>query len=306
MNYFGLRFQLLLLLVTSLHIQNSFAQSANKIGKYEVFVVAAPQTEGGKNIVDVVSSKLHSSVISNDQVTPSMVSKRNILVAIGPSACKTILEIKHDAISICSFTSSYTYRSIVAELTGEHNGKIRTAVYADPDIDDQLRLIKILFKTPLSVGILVSEKNDFLNQQLNKSKEKTDIQLNLIQVKQNEINFALDKMGNARVLLAIPDAQIYTGQNVRSIFLTTYRRNQSVIGFSNALVRAGALATVSSDATDIATQIKEIIEHIDGTNVVPGPKFPKYFTVTINPSVARLLKISINEGAIKQMEKRPK
>lgn len=308
MNSFFLKFQLLLWFVISLiHVQNVFAQNVTRIGKYEVLVVASPATEGARGMVEIVSRKLRASVISDDQVSIlKFSSKRRIFVAIGPSACKAVIGAKHDAISICSFTSSYSYRSIVAELAGTHNGNIRTAVYADPDIEDQLRLIKIIFKKPVSVGILVSGKGDFLSHQLKLSKEKTDIQLNLIQAKQNEINFALDKMGNARVLLAIPDGQIYTGQNIRNLFLTTFRRNQSVIGFSNALVSAGALATVSSDANDIASQIKEIIEHIDATNNVPEPKFPKYFSVTINTSVAKSLGISINEDAIKQMEKRPK
>lgn len=308
MNLFVLKHQLLLLIIISMiYSPKVFAHGVKPVGKYEVFVVASPFTDGGRAIVDIVSRELHAPVISNTQISISKESsQRGILVAVGPAACRAILSIAHNAISICSFTSSYSYRSIVAELERGSNSKTRTAVYADPNIEDQFRLIKILFKKPVSVGILVSEKNDFLRQQLHTSKEKADIQLNLIQTKQGEINFALDKMGNARVLLAIPDAQIYTGANIRNLFLTTFHRNQSVIGFSNALVSAGALATVSSDANDIVAQIKEIIEHINATDNVPPPKFPKYFSVTINSSVAKSLEITINESAIKQMENRPK
>ena len=63
----------------------------------------------------------------------------------------------------------------------------------------------------------------------------------------DSISRVLSRAVDSPAILAIPDSLVYTNENLRTVLLTTYRNGQAVIGFSAALVRAGALATTYSE-----------------------------------------------------------
>ena len=79
--------------------------------------------------------------------------------------------------------------------------------------------------------------------------------------------------------------------------LTTYRNGQAVVGFSAALVRAGALATTYSEVEEINAQLEELVNDYDGNGRLPEPQFPKYFRTLINEDVARSLNLVVDEIA---------
>ena len=79
------------------------------------------------------------------------------------------------------------------------------------------------------------------------------------------------------------------------ILVSTYRRNQAVVGFSAAMVRAGALATTYSSVDEIAEQLAEILDAYLATGRLRNPQFPRYWRTTINESVARSLDIVVDE-----------
>ena len=115
-----------------------------------------------------------------------------------------------------------------------------------------------------------------------------------------EIPRALERvLGRSDLLLAAPDAQVYTRSTLQSILLSAYRANSPVIGFSSAYVRAGALAAVYSTPEQIGRQAAEMILRAAGQTdwQLPAPQNPKYFSVEVNRDVARALGLSLEEDS---------
>jgi ABC-type uncharacterized transport system substrate-binding protein len=93
--------------------------------------------------------------------------------------------------------------------------------------------------------------------------------------------------------MAIPDPLIYNRETAQPILLTSYRHQKPVFGYSQSYVRAGALAAVYSSAKQIAKQAVEITLKAQAAGALPPPQVPKYFSVMVNPQVARSLNIPL-------------
>jgi ABC-type uncharacterized transport system substrate-binding protein len=118
-------------------------------------------------------------------------------------------------------------------------------------------------------------------------------------VEGDDINFALNRVGQAQVLLAMPDRNVYSAENFRNVLLSTYRHNQAVIGFSADMVRAGALATTYSNIEHINAHVAELAQEFVQSGELAPPQFPRYFRTVINEGVARSLLVSVNDEARK-------
>jgi hypothetical protein len=75
------------------------------------------------------------------------------------------------------------------------------------------------------------------------------------------------------VLLALPDRAIMSAENVQAFLEATYRRGMTVVGFSAALVRAGALASVYSTVEEVVAQASLLIEQL-ASGQQPVPQYP--------------------------------
>jgi len=99
-------------------------------------------------------------------------------------------------------------------------------------------------------------------------------------------------------LLALPDPVAFNASTAYGMMLTTYRAQVPVIGFSEGLVKAGALLGLYSTANQVGRQGAEIAGRIlSGDSGLPAPQYPRYFTVRANHAVARSLGISLEDDA---------
>ncbi len=110
----------------------------------------------------------------------------------------------------------------------------------------------------------------------------------------SEIIPALEHLlGASDMLLVLPDALLYNKNDIQGVLLTSYRYHVPLIGYSQALVRAGAIVALYSKPQQIGYHAAEVaIRNLD-TGELPAPQYPKYFTVSINQQVARSLNISM-------------
>ena len=115
---------------------------------------------------------------------------------------------------------------------------------------------------------------------------------------------AMDRIAAKRVLLAVPESVIFNSETLHNILMTTYRHEQSVIGFSAAFVRAGALATTFSTIDDIAAQLEEIVHDFASSGDLATEQFPRYFDVVVNDSVAKSLNLVVGEE-VKRLRRKP-
>jgi ABC-type uncharacterized transport system substrate-binding protein len=111
-------------------------------------------------------------------------------------------------------------------------------------------------------------------------------------------------------LLALPDASIFNAGTIHNILLSALRARQPLIGFSEAYVRAGAVAAVYSMPRHVGRQAGEIAARALAGAPLPPPQYPRAFSVSVNHTVARALGLAVEEeGAIasrlQRMEREP-
>jgi hypothetical protein len=271
----------------------------------DLYIVTADDNDSTRNIADGLKKNYPSAKVINN-VRSTIPNKRiGTYIAVGPTALRSLLLANDLGGTIISlFTSSQAFRSIVDNAPRPRSLAV-TAIYAEPSPVEQFHLISGLYKKPISVAVLLSEKTAYLQPILMRAAAQKGITLTIEHVDADDnLNRTLTRVERAAVILAIPDDTIYNIENIRNILITTYRHNQSVVGFSTAFVKAGALASTYSDIDDILVQAGELIDEYAATGNLPEPQFPKYFRVVVNENVARSLNVVVDD-AVRTFSRKP-
>ncbi len=234
----------------------------------------------------------------------AFIPSSTIYITIGPSALRTQLAKRPDGVIISAYTSGDVFRSMMASAPKAQRART-TALYAEPAPADQLRLIAMLYKRPVKIAALLGKNADVLANALRAQARSDGADLKIDLTAPEDLNLALNRLGNAQVLLAMPDRHVYHTESIRNILLTTYRRNVGVIGFSSDMVNAGALASTYSDIEDINTQLADMVAEVAGIGTLPAPQYPRYFKVTVNEGIARSLGVDVDDAVLKLARQRP-
>ena len=266
--------------------------SASEVQGFRFQIVTGDDSSVTRRITDDLSKRLVP--VFGGFRTELAQKRRMVYVTIGPVALRNVILRKCDCVVIAAYTSSQVWRSVTADLPTTRLMSM-TAIYAEPAPADQLRLISLLYKRPVRVAAIVSHETGFLKPVLGAAAA--------VEVEDysdgDDINFALNRVGQAQVLLAMPDRTVYSAENFRNILLSTYRHNQAVIGFSADMVRAGALATTYSNIEHINAHIADMATDFVNTGELGPPQFPRYFRTAINEGLARSLQVNVTEEAKK-------
>ncbi|RLJ18271.1 hypothetical protein DJ031_11420 [bacterium endosymbiont of Escarpia laminata] len=170
-------------------------------------------------------------------------------------------------------------------------------IYLNQPLERSLRLAKLSTGGGKRIGILVHKNNGPAESILRRSENNLGVTITLAEVGDSkELGSKLGKLlGRSDVLLALPDANIHNRKTISNILTSTYRKKVPVVGFSAAYVKAGAISAVHSTPDDIARHIVDVsASHLSTkTDLIKGPKYPKYFSVSVNRKVARSLGIKL-------------
>lgn len=282
--------------------------AAADLRNYDVVIAVADDSDLTKQIVRGLQHHFPSAGVINawskDIAEEIPKNRHTPLLAVGPAALRAVYA-KNDGNPIFSiFTSSQTYRNITQSGVEKSPAPV-TAIYADPSLSAQFKLISMLFEKPVTAAVLIGAGTEYMRPLLRQTASDSHVGLEFASVSEpTALNRALNDIKALPVLLAIPDGTIYNARSMQNILITTYRHNQPVIGYSNALVKAGGLASVASSVDDIIAQTEEMLIEYRKSGHWPAPQYPKYFSVVINEDVARSLNIVIS-NSIRQYGRRP-
>lgn len=164
-----------------------------------------------------------------------------------------------------------------------------------------LALVESVLPQAKRLGMLVGQNTVREAEQLKLVAQKKKLRVELSQV-----NFQADLISkletvlqNTDALIAYPDAEIFNRETAQPILLTGYRNKKPVLGCTQSIVKAGALAAAFSDSKHLAKQVAEIaVQSQSAGALLPSPQAPKYFSVSVNKQVARLLNIKVLDEAL--------
>lgn len=207
----------------------------------------------------------------------------DLIITAGSGALRSTLASGAKIPILATLLPEYSYQNIVLEARPT---PLVSAIYLDQPATRQARLMRLLLPDIRRVGMLVSEQS---SQKIPAFRSALPVeQLALLTEhadSEEQILPALESLlVSADVLLALPDALVYSRSSIRPILITAYRFQRPVIGFSAAMVKAGALAALYSTPAQIGRQAGALVS-VHG-NRLPPPRGPSEYSLTINQSVA--------------------
>lgn len=227
-----------------------------------------------------------------------------LIITIGVRAAALALS-EADELPVLSLLvprDSYT-ALLQGASTESRGGERRSAIYLDQPLERQLDLLQLVLPKTRRLVALAGPHSQQRVVELEALCTQRGLQLATEQVAaaENPVPALMRLLDHDGVLLALPDPAIFNPNSLQAILLTTYRSGVPVLGFSQAYVRAGALAAVHSTATQIGTQAGEWIAGLalSGSWKLGAPRYPDYYSVTVNAQVAQTLGINVaDEGAL--------
>lgn len=274
-------------------------------GPRDLHVIIGPDSAPQRQILQALKQRYPSLVADADPAVYDSRRGSAVHVSIGPAALRRALsaDLKGPLISV--FTSSQTYRQLMAQPPGSERSGV-TAIYADAAPHDQLQLIAALFERRVTVGVLLSDASAYLERPLRQAAGQIGVDLLIERLHpladevRADVVRSLTRLTGAQVLLAVPDGTLYTPETLRAVLESTYRRGLPVVGFSSATVAAGTLATAYPSVNDVATDLIELLDSLGGNAqaALPEPRYPRYWRVTVNENVARSLGINFSDRVL--------
>lgn len=225
----------------------------------------------------------------------------NLIIAIG-SRASALAQHNSSNIPILSVLISVRDYALLNQ-THTADTNLRSAIYLDQPLSRQLDLLHLVLPKAARLASLSGPQSAAQIAELSALSAQRGLRLSSESVApgSNPIHALRQLIDNAEALLALPDPDVFNRSSVQAILLTTYRSNVPVIGFSQAYVRAGALAAVHSTAQQIGRQAGEWVAERANTGSwqLGSPRYPSYYSVAVNHAVAQSLGISVgNEDAV--------
>lgn len=236
-----------------------------------------------------------------DNFQPGSGAKTDLVVAVGMKAAELAMA-KFDGPVLCIMIPKVSYEVLQEKRALLYMQPQASAIFLDQPWDRQLNFIRAALPRHNTVGVLYSPDTPIVLPRLPRG-----MSLNAKSVRSAETLFdALENiLGSSDVLLAVPDSDIYSGNNVRNILLTSYRHKVPLVGISQAYVNAGAIGAIFSTHEQLAEQARDMVVSFARNRRLPEPQHPASFTIALNQQVARSLGITLDspEAIRERMDK---
>lgn len=222
-----------------------------------------------------------------------------LVIAVGEQAFETAAKLRYTTPVLGVQVSLPTFEYV--QKKSRRNASNISAITMYQPNARILALVDNVLPHENRLGVLVGQNTLYEAEQLKLAAQKRKISITLSQV-----NFQADLMNKLEALLlesdallAFPDVEIINKETAKPIILTAYRHKKPVLGCTQMIVKAGALAAVYSDSKHLAKQAAEIAAQSQSTSaLLPSPQTPKYFSVSVNKQVARLLNIKVMDETL--------
>lgn len=233
---------------------------------------------------------------------------RDVILAVGSAAAQHAKHIAQRTPILHVLIPRLLYESEYADhpRTASHS-----ALFIDQPLTRQLNLCRIVMPSARHIGVLYGPSSQQLEPLLRAAAAAQQLSLHAGRPAKgaNPVSSMKAILDDSQLLLALPDPEVFNRYTVAGLLLTAYHRQVPIIGFSDAYVRAGALAAVFTTPEQIGQEAAEILRtaHTPRGWKLPAPAYPTYFSVAVNRQVARSLVLPVPDqgtlqSALQRME----
>lgn len=247
---------------------------------------------------ELIANKNHAlkvNLIDLSEVERLTVAENSeLVIALGVKALEASSKLKHTTPVLGVFIPLPTFNQLLYK-SGRRLG-IFSAIVLDQPYKRQIGLARIALPEAKNLGILLGSTSSRYEDFLRDAAEKIGFNVEILEVDSDaDLIPKLEAIfETSDLLLAIPDPLVYNRETAQSILLTSYRHQVPVFGYSKSYVKAGALASVFSNAQHLAKQAAEIaVDSQNAATVLPPPIVPKYFSIILNRQVQRSLNLQV-------------
>jgi len=222
------------------------------------------------------------------QLTQEAIDNHDLLVAVGRQASTLVRQLQPNKPQLHLLVFRQNVQATSAQ--GEHS----TTIFMEQPLRRQLEFIQYLLPEKRRIGVLLGKPSLATEPELKALAQGLNLELRIRYVNDaREIGPALHKLRDkVDLILALPDARVYNRNTLSSILLATFRNGIPVIGFSEGMVKAGALAALHSVPGKIAAQAADqALQILQGKQ--PANSYPVAHAVAVNRRVARSLHLNL-------------
>ena len=219
-----------------------------------------------------------------------------LIVAIGTVAATNAIQHKGKTPLLNIFIPKNAFDSIYSVEAQLSSQKI-SAIYLDQPSKRLLTLACLLKPKAKEFGTIFGPISKNIQPEIEQLTTARDINLNydFLSKEDNPVTALKPVVTASELFIAIPDRAILNRAIARWILHLGFQHKIPVIGFSNAYTNAGAIASVYSSPENIGKHAAELIAswRQNANSNIWSPQYPRYYTLSTNPAVARSLGIPL-------------
>jgi putative ABC transport system substrate-binding protein len=249
------------------------------------------------------------------QITVDELAKADTLtpllyVALGTQAASVLARSELKTPVLCTLLPQLSFERLLRE-SGRKASPQFSALFLNQTLERQLDLVRLALPQVRRIGVILGPESQRQTAALEGAVRSRSMTLVRAQVESHELVFEGLKniLGEADVLLALPDTYIYNSNTIQNILLTSYRARVPMLAFSPAYARAGALLSVYSTPAQIGRQAGVMARSVLQGKALDLPQYPQEFSVSVNEHVARSLGLNLDPQALTErlhrLEDRP-
>lgn len=239
-----------------------------------------------------------SQVVRIDQLS-SVPARPDLIIAVGSAAFRAAMAQSDAPPILATLIPRHAYETILKESLLNGSRGVSSAIFLDQPEPRLATFIRLLLPSHSRIGLLTSEETRSRIAPLRQA--LGSLYLDHVEASGDSSVLGLlnELLPRVNLLLALPDSSIYKRDNIKPILVTSYRHQRPLIAFSQAFVKAGALAAIYSTPVQIAQQASELLRTLPpGTRQLPAPLPPSQFAISINRSVAESLNLDLPDEAV--------
>ena len=234
---------------------------------------------------------LHKTELPDHQDPPYQ-----LIVAIGSYATREVVDWGGETPVLSIFTPKNAYESAWSAHDKAPTRSV-SAIFLDQPLSRVITLASLLKPEATRFSTIFGPVSRGLETELETLTAARGLVLKhgYLDREDNPVSVLRPVVNGTDLFIALPDQAVLNRAIAKWILHLSFQQKVPVIGFSKAYTVAGALASIFSSPDDIGRQAGEQISQWlrNPESTLGEPQYPRYFSISTNPAIARSLGISL-------------